>query len=267
MATALSIIIPANNEAGHIGACLEAVSASDPLPGGEAVQVIVVANGCTDETAALAAGFETHFAGRGWHLDVIELPKGGKLAALQAGEDMATSRALAYLDADVVVARELVAQTAAALRDASPRYVSGNVILMRAKSRTTRAYGRFYKQVPFMRQVAPGCGFFAMNAAGRARWAAWPDIISDDTFARLNFAENERVQVDARYEWPLVEGLRNLIRVRRRQNAGVDEIEDRFPELIGNDAKGGLEKVGLSKLLRQRPLALLFTGLLLWWCV
>src|SRR5699024_7140614 len=42
----LAIIIPAANEAERIGACLEALAASDDP--GTHVEVIVVANGCTD---------------------------------------------------------------------------------------------------------------------------------------------------------------------------------------------------------------------------
>ena len=68
-------------------------------------------------------------------------------------------------------------------------------------------------------------------AAGRARWDEFPQIISDDTFARLQFQEPERFLVDAPYEWPLVEGFSPLVRVRRRQDQGVAEIARLFPDL------------------------------------
>jgi hypothetical protein len=86
-----------------------------------------------------------------------------------------------------------------------------------------------------MAEGVPGAGVFAVNAAGRARWDQWPAIMSDDTFVRLSFAPKERRLVEARYSWPIVEGFRNLVRVRRRQNAGVAEIRERFPELLKND--------------------------------
>ena len=39
----------------------------------------------------------------------------------------------------------------------------------------------------------------------------------------------------ARYDWPLVEGFGALVRVRRRQDAGVAEIAQRYPALLAHD--------------------------------
>ncbi|WP_424439191.1 glycosyltransferase family 2 protein [Planktotalea sp.] len=261
MTTALSLILPANNEAAHIQECLNAIMASEPFGDNAAVQIIVVPNGCSDDTANLARGFEPQATKRGWRLDVIELEQGSKLAALNAGEAIAKAPALAYLDADVVVSPKLLAETVAALHNTSPRYASGTVCISRSKSWITRAYATFYLQTPFMKQIAPGCGYFAMNKAGRARWAKWPAIISDDTFARLNFAPGERKQVSARYDWPLVEGLGNLIRVRRRQNAGVDELEHKFPELLVNDAKTRFAPLAILKAALRHPIGVFIYGL------
>ena len=68
-----SIIIPANNEAHWMSACLEAVFASQML---EAAQVIVVANGCTDNTADVARRYQSLAEAKGWELLVIELTIG-----------------------------------------------------------------------------------------------------------------------------------------------------------------------------------------------
>jgi hypothetical protein len=54
----------------------------------------------------------------------------------------------------------------------------------------------------------------------------------------------------------MVEGLRALIRVRRRQNAGVDEIAGKWPELMQNEGKSKLGKSGLMRLALQVPVAL-----------
>ncbi len=254
MTPSVSLIIPANNEAAWMGRCLDAVLASEPLPEDAPVQVIVVANGCTDATAEIAADYAPQALARGWAMEVLDLPDGGKLGALAAGEAAAQAPCLAYLDADVTVDPALLKQVHALLKSDAPRYASGAVRLAHVASAVTRAYGRFYRHVPFMQQTAPGCGFFALNAPGRAVWGEWPDIISDDTFARLAVAPEHRREAEAGYDWPLVEGLSNLIKVRRRQNAGVDEIADRFPDLLNNDVKGGFTPGSLLKAVLRAPL-------------
>ena len=106
-----------------------------------------------------------------------------------------------------------------------------------------------WRRVPFMAQGVPGCGVFAVNAAGRARWDTFPEIISDDIYVRLQFRPGERQGVPAPYRWPIAEGWRNLVKVRRRQNAGVDEIAARYPALTRNDDKPRFplpEKLGLA---------------------
>jgi hypothetical protein len=174
---------------------------------------------------------------RGWRLTVIERLEGGKPAALNAGDAAAQGEFRAYLDADVCVTPSLLAQLVLALDGAAPRYATGRAVVPRPRSAVTRAYARFWQQLPFAAGQAPGMGLFAVNAAGRSRWPEFPGIISDDTFVRLQFAPAERVQVAATYSWPMVEGFRGLVRVRRRQDAGVAEIAAQFPALLANEGK------------------------------
>jgi len=247
----LSVIIPAHNEAAMISGCIAALLASR---GDFPVEIMVIANGCSDDTVAIARALQDKVTARGWRLVVLDLPEGGKLAALNAGDSAAQGDARVYLDADVVVSRDLLAQLAQVLGRPEAVYASGKLQIPQPESRFSRAYGRIYRQVPFMRHGVPGAGLFAMNKAGRGRWAEWPDIISDDTYARLMFAPSERVGVAAPYGWPIVEGLTNLVAVRRRQNAGVDEISQVFPELLQNDDTPKLGLAGVLKLALSDPL-------------
>ncbi len=248
----LSIILPASNEAGLIGACLQSVLNSvtqTPMP----VEVIVIANACNDATARVARGFQTPFCVRGWSLVVVETATPGKLNALNHGDRLATGGMRAYLDADVILSPDLLAQLYQALDRPEAVYASGRVRLSRAESAFSRAYGRIYQQVPFMRTGVPGCGLFAVNVHGRKRWQVFPDIIADDTFVRLHFTPDERVLLDAPYDWPLVEGMRNLVKVRRRQDLGVIEIKRLFPELLANDDKPELGLSGMIGLYLRNP--------------
>ena len=228
-----SVLIPAHNEADWLPACLDALCAADPVAG--PVEVIVVANGCTDDTAELARKKAPAFEARGWALRVLELAQGSKLGALNAGEAAARGAVLVYLDADVLVSPPLLAQLAEALAEDAPRYASGMPQVTTSGDWVTRHYTRFWQTTGFMTHGVPGFGVFAMNRAGRARWREWPDIISDDTFARLNFRPEERIAVPAPYAWPMIEGFAPLVRVRRRQDIGVAEVEQLFPDLMRND--------------------------------
>ena len=242
----LSVIIPASNEAGYIGACLSALFSSARVPGG--AEAIVVANGCRDDTAAIARAHLREAEAAGWRFSVIERAAGGKPAALNAGDAAARGEMRAYLDADVVVSPELIAQLVLALAVEAPRYASGRAQIPPARSAITRAYARFWQTLPFAQSAAPGYGLFAVNAAGRARWGAFPDIISDDTFVRLQFAPAERVGCRASYSWPMIEGFDALVRVRRRQDAGVAQISELYPDLLSREGK---PKLGLSGVLRR----------------
>ena len=229
----VSVLIPAHNEADWLPACLDALCATDLMAG--PVEVIVVANGCTDDTAELARRKAPAFEARGWALRVLELAQGSKLGALNAGEAAARGAVLVYLDADVLVSPPLLAQLAEALAEDAPRYASGMPQVTTSGDWVTRHYTRFWQTTGFMTHGVPGFGVFAMNRAGRARWGEWPDIISDDTFARLNFRPEERIAVPAPYAWPMIEGFAPLVRVRRRQDIGVAEVEQLFPDLMRND--------------------------------
>lgn len=270
-----AVIIPASNEAGYLGRCLAALVAQDRAAG--RVLVIVAANACRDATVAVARGVEAAITTRGWQLVIDDSPEPGKLGALNRADALAEAAGAglrAYLDADVVCEPALLGQIRAVLdraapdrapleknvpeknvldRDA-PAYATGTLAVMRAQSWVTRAYADLWTRLPFVRCGAVGAGFFAVNAAGRARWGQFPAIISDDTFVRLNFAPDERHEVPARYHWPMVEGWANLIRVRRRQDAGVAEVYRLYPYLRANEGKGAVGQGGLLSLALRAPL-------------
>ena len=227
----ISVIIPANNEEAYIRDCLGSILASDPLPEGAPAQVIVVANGCQDATVDKAQSLSADFAGKGWQLEVLDLAEGGKIPALNAGDAAALYDTRIYIDADIRVAPALLAQLAGVLDRADPAYASGQLRVPPARSWVSTRYARFWQRLPFIAKDVPGCGVFAVNGAGRARWAVFPDIISDDTFARYHFSAAERHAVPASFDWPITEGFASLVRVRRRQNEGLDEVRQLYPDL------------------------------------
>ncbi|QYK43421.1 MAG: glycosyltransferase [Paracoccaceae bacterium] len=251
MRRVLSVIIPASNEADHIGACLAALFASGRIPGG--AEAVVVANGCTDDTADRARAMGARAEAAGWRLTVEEIVQGGKVRALNLGDTVAMGETRAYLDADVRVSPPLMAQIVLVLHDPAPRYATGRPVIPPPRSRVTRAYARFWQRLPFAAGAAPGFGLFAVNGAGRERWAAFPDLISDDTYVRLLFTPAERLECPATYQWPMIEGFAALVRVRQRQDAGVAEIARLHPALLANEGKHRLRLSGLLRLAVSDP--------------
>jgi glycosyltransferase involved in cell wall biosynthesis len=256
MSLPFCIIIPANNEGLYIDACLKALLKQDE---DESVLVIVAANACADNTLARAEAHTEAFAAKGWELRCLDIPEAGKIGALNAAEALLPDAAVprAYLDADVICDPALIRQVRSALDTEESCYATGTIAVMRAKTWVTGAYGRIWQKVPFVKSGTVGAGFFAINGSGRARWCVWPRIISDDTFARLHFAPAERIETPALYHWPMVEGLPALIRVRQRQNAGVDEIATRWPELMLNETKSSWGLLYFLRVTAAAPLSML----------
>lgn len=250
----ISIFIPASNESAWIGPCLDALLAQ--TTGAGFMLVIVSTNGCHDDTATQALTRSQAFAARSSRLTVIDSTLPGKPGALNRAEAMADPGPRAYLDADVICSPDLIAQVRRALAAPDARYATGRLAIAPAQSVLTRRYAALWQRLPFSHAGATGAGFFAVNAAGRARWKAFPDVISDDTFVRLHFAPAERAEVAASYIWPLPEGFANLVRVRRRQDDGVAELRRLMPDLFANEGKSSLTPSQLLAFVARRPLDL-----------
>ena len=249
----MSVIIAARNEEDYIGACLKALLAQTDAAG--PIETIVAANACTDSTVEVAAAFEAQFSARGWSLVILEVPEPGKVNALNAADQRASGDALVFLDADVRCDPDLLGQLRDVLLVDQPVYATGCLAVAPAKSWVTRQYAKLWVELPFVKGGAVGAGLFAVNRAGRARWAEFPSIISDDTFVRLQFSPDERVEVPACYHWPMIEGFSNLVRVRRRQDDGVQEIHRLYPDIVGREGKARMTRSDLLGLLFRMPVA------------
>lgn len=240
----LSIIVPAHNESAFIGGCLEALLAQC-LETALDIEVIVAANGCTDDTEDQARAFQDRFQAKDWQLKVLNIAEGGKPNALNEADAVASGEIRVYLDADVICSPDVVSRIAEALDRPEPAYASGQLVVAPAKSWITRRFADLWSKLPFITSDVPGAGLFAVNQPGRKRWDLFPQIISDDGYVRLLFRPEERIRVQASYLWPMVEGLSALVRVRRRQDAGMAEIAQKYPELLSNDPKPPIDHIRL----------------------
>lgn len=225
-----SILIPAHDEERVLGATLTAVlDGLDPR-----VVVVVACNGCRDRTAEVARGFAPR-------VQVLEIPTPSKVAALNAAEADAPSFPRVYLDADIPIRGVDLMRIVAALEQpgafaAEPRarfdFAGASVLV--------RGYYAVWRGLHGGEPGDVGGGLYALSAAGRARFAEFPDVIADDGYVRAHFAPHEIRQVDdAESLVRTPRTLRMLIRVKTRSRLGALELARRFPELWANKRRAG----------------------------
>ncbi|MGW7436411.1 glycosyltransferase [Streptomyces sp. NPDC054849] len=184
-----SIVIPAHNEGRVIGRLLDALLADTPESGPD---IVVVCNGCTDDTAEVAGA-------RGPRVRVVEIPTPSKHTALRVGDEHARGFPRLYVDADVVVGAADVRALVGALTG-SPQLLAaapGRDIPLAGCAWPVRAYYRVWQRLPAVREGLFGRGVIAVSEPGHARIAALPPLMADDLAASLAFGPGERRVVEA----------------------------------------------------------------------
>ncbi len=88
----LSIAIPSYNSAAYLGRCIDSL-----IVGGEDVEIIVVNDGSTDETSAIAHKYSERFPSI---VKVIDKPNGGHGSAVNAGLEAASGMYYKVVDSD-----------------------------------------------------------------------------------------------------------------------------------------------------------------------
>ncbi|MFD3682161.1 glycosyltransferase [Streptomyces sp. NPDC058613] len=193
-----SIVIPAHNEGRVIGRLLDALLAEAPADpsarasGAEETDIVVVCNGCTDDTARVAGA-------RGPRVRVVEIPTPSKHTALRVGDEHARGFPRLYVDADVVVGAADVRELAAALAG-SPDLLAaapGREVPLTGCAWPVRAYYRVWQRLPAVREGLFGRGVIAVSEPGHARIAALPPLMADDLAASLAFGPGERRVVES----------------------------------------------------------------------
>ncbi|NKX43577.1 glycosyltransferase [Roseicyclus persicicus] len=214
--TRASILIPAHDEAEVIGRTLWYLSRGLPLA---EVRVVVIANGCTDATAARARAALPQAT-------VIETDRPGKCHALNLGYAAADKDApVVCLDADLDVTAEAVAALVAPLADGTALAACGQMdVDTAAVAAPVRVFYQGWRTNPYFARGKFG-GLFALSPAGAARVFPLPEITADDEYIRRSFAPAEIAFVPGcRFVARAPRTLASLVRVRRRSLRGAREV-------------------------------------------
>ncbi|AKT52931.1 glycosyltransferase [Arsenicicoccus sp. oral taxon 190] len=222
---AASVIIPAHDEAKVIDRCLQSLQDSG-LP----LEVVVAANGCTDDTVARAR--------RHTGVTVLDLPTPSKVQAINAADAVATAFPRIYLDADIVLDRGALAAMVEALQTEEPRAAAPQVhFATRGASWPVRAFYDVFSQLPYVQDKLVGLGVYGMSRAGRARFVTFPDLLGDDLFAQRIFSLDEREIVDGTFEVQVPRTLRQLVKVRTRVARGNAQLAEEDPGAMVDDGR------------------------------
>ncbi|NUS56166.1 MAG: glycosyltransferase [Streptomycetaceae bacterium] len=245
----VSVVIPAHNEARVLGRLLSGLLAgAEP---GE-FEVWVVANGCTDATAEVAAGF-------GPDVNVLVSPVPDKHAAMRLADEHAKGFPRLYVDADVELGSDAVRALAAALE--SPGVLAaGPERAWPSDGRpwTVRWFYDVWHQFPTVRTSLWGRGVVGVSHEGYERLRSLPPLLGDDLAASLAFSPDQRrVVPEAVAVVHPPRSLAALLKIRTRalvstaQAAGDPQLAD----VAGGDRTSwsDLRNVARSAPLRNGP--------------
>ena len=211
-----SVVIPAFNESAVIGRCIECLFEQQEI---ERIEVVVVPNGCDDDTAEIARGF-------GDRVTVIELDQGSKIMALNAGDAACTVFPRVYLDADIELSSDCLARCHDALKHGCMAVSPTAHFVTKNSGFIIRSFFQAWMRTPYHSDGhMVGTGFYAMSEEGRARFDRFPPIIDDDGFAYQLFTRAERrTLTDCTFDVFAPRTLKGLIAIQTRSRLGSLEL-------------------------------------------
>ena len=250
-----AIIIPAHNEAAVIEQTLKGLLRQVS----EGDEVIVVCNGCSDDTAGVARRVASR-------VTVLETNVPSKTNALNLGDRRARSFPRVYQDADVVLGEGALAEIVRVLESGRWLAVSPDPVMnLDGASWAVRAYYDIWLSLPYCRNGMIGAGAYAMSVAGRARFADFPAVIADDGYVRAMFKEAERSKVEGAHSTVRAPAsLAWLVKIKTRSRLGGMELAVKFPGLLSNEVKdysGALQGMLANPLKWPKVLVYLYVSL------
>jgi glycosyltransferase involved in cell wall biosynthesis len=231
----ISVIIPAHNEGSVIARTLQAMT--DGAKSGE-LDIIVICNGCSDNTASEARRFAPR-------VRVIETDVASKSHAMNLGDQAAHGFPRIYADADVVL-------TVEAIRSLARRLERGDVLVVAPTpafdlagcSWPVRACYDIRALLPSAREGIGGSGVYALSAVGRARFQEFPSLTADDGFVRVQFQSEERETVSSAQSTVFPpRGVKHLIATKTRSHYGSFELAKLYPERWSHRGERNLESL------------------------
>jgi glycosyltransferase involved in cell wall biosynthesis len=212
-----SVVVPAHNEEAVIGHLLaRLLESAQP----DELDIVVVANGCTDGTVEAAQAFSHS-------VRVVSTAIPSKREALRLGDEVARGFPRLFVDADVELGTAAVRRLCAAL--ARPGILAAapeRDFDMAERHWLVRWYYDVWTRLPQVRCGLFGRGVLAVSDAGHRRIAALPPVMADDLAFSLAFTEAESTVVhDCAVRIRPPRTWQDLLRRRIRAETGISQVE------------------------------------------
>jgi glycosyltransferase involved in cell wall biosynthesis len=234
-----TILIPAYNEAAVIARTLGALRKAHVH---DFFRVVVIPNGCRDDTAARARAAMRE-------AEVIETPVASKTHALNLGyRNAIEGRPVVCLDADLEVGlADLIALVQPLMRGTADAACGQMKVDLRGASWMVRSYYKAWMLNPYFARGKFG-GLFALSAKGARMVFPLPRITADDEYIRRAFSGQQTAFVEnCFFTARAPRTLGSLIKVRRRSLRGAKAVSSVRRE----EAPKGSVKAMLSKALPE----------------
>jgi cellulose synthase/poly-beta-1,6-N-acetylglucosamine synthase-like glycosyltransferase len=175
----VSVIVAAHNEEENIARCIDGILGQD-YPKGR-VELIVASDGSTDDTEDIAESYDS------CGVQVLRLPRGGKIAALNAAVAHSLGDILLFVDADVTLATDALRQLAGNFADPEVGGVAGGVRYLKTASFDSAVRGEdlYLRYEMWLKKCQTHTGsvvssFGGLYAIRRHLYEQVPDGVSDD---------------------------------------------------------------------------------------
>jgi biofilm PGA synthesis N-glycosyltransferase PgaC len=229
----VSVLLPVRNGERWVRQKLESIIALD-YPR-ELVEIIVVSDGSTDGSAAIAGEFAA------FGVRLTQIPASGKAVALNTALQQATGEILLYTDVRQRLAPDSLRHLVACFADPKVGVVSGELVILEGETLEESSVGLYWKYEKWIRK-----GQSAMDSILGATGAIYavrrslagplpPGTLLDDVHQPLAaFFQGYRVILDEAakaYDFPT--SLHSEFHRKVRTQAGMYQIIRRYPGLLG----------------------------------
>lgn len=210
----LTVVIPAYNEESCIINTLKNYDFEFNIE----IQVIVVANGCVDNTANVVKEKFNRF-------QVVELFEGSKIAAINKGLSEARYDHILIQDADVLIDRSSILELLKFIESEEYLYASPIAKVTVKGGVLIKSYYKFLKKTPAFAKGMVNSGAYLLSKHAVKKLGKFPRVIADDGYVKGTLGPENLRNICGCYSFvKSPEDIWSLIKIKTRSKLGNIEL-------------------------------------------